>query len=306
MGEAAKTPTDFVEPTQLPADPGQAAKWQDANRTWWEGHPMRYDWKAPVGKDEFSKEFFEEIDRRFLATSREFLPFKSVPFDALIDFAGLKDKDVLEIGVGNGSHASLLARHARSFTGIDLTDYAVRSTTARFAHFGLRGNILRMDAEQMSFPDASFDFVWSWGVIHHSSNTRRILEQIHRVLRPGGKATIMVYNRSFYTYWVCAFLLFGVLRGQLLKTRSINQILQSHTDGAIARYYRKSDWRALVGDLFTVDRFRVYGNKPEFWPLPGGKIKSALTRATPSFLSRLFLNRMGQGSFLVAEMTRRG
>ncbi|MBK7629849.1 MAG: class I SAM-dependent methyltransferase [Ignavibacteriales bacterium] len=43
----------------------------------------------------------------------------------MIDFESLKNKKVLEIGVGNGSHAALLAKYAKDFTGIDLTDYAI-------------------------------------------------------------------------------------------------------------------------------------------------------------------------------------
>jgi ubiquinone/menaquinone biosynthesis C-methylase UbiE len=54
-----------------------------------------------------------------------------------------------------------LARHAKSFTGIDLTDYAIKSTSERLKCFGLTGTILQMDAEEMSFSGSSFDFVWS-------------------------------------------------------------------------------------------------------------------------------------------------
>ena len=59
-----------------------------------------------------------------------------------------------------------------------------------------------MDAEQLQFPDSSFDLIWTWAVIHHSSNTRRILEEMRRVLRPGGKAIVMVYHRTFWEYYV--------------------------------------------------------------------------------------------------------
>jgi len=91
------------------------------------------------------------------------------------------------VGVGCGSHAQLLAPpRAGSYTGIDLTDYAVECTRRRFWAIGLDGRIQQMDAENMEFPDASFDFVWSWGVIHHSSDTRKALAEITRVLRPGG------------------------------------------------------------------------------------------------------------------------
>jgi ubiquinone/menaquinone biosynthesis C-methylase UbiE len=69
--------------------------------------------------------------------------------------------------------------------GVDITDYAVKSTRDRLRLMGLKGDIIRIDAEHMGFPDNSFDFVWSWGVIHHSSNTENVLREILRVLRQG-------------------------------------------------------------------------------------------------------------------------
>ena len=144
------------------------------------------------------------------------MPWSRIPFDPLIDFEALRGMDVLEIGVGSGSHASLLARHARSFTGIDLTEYAVKSTRERFSRFELAGRIERMDAERMEFADGSFDLIWTWGVIHHSSNTRKILQEMHRVLRPGGKATTMVQRNLWnYTSAVCFP---RHLQGDLLRT----------------------------------------------------------------------------------------
>jgi len=180
-------PDDFMSPTVLPETYEQAHRWQEANRSWWESHPMRYDWKEGIGFKEFSKEFYAEIDNRFFSSAREYISWKKIPFDSLIDFDSLKDKDVLEIGVGNGSHAQLLAQYARSFTGIDLTDYAVRSTSKRMQLAGLDATILQMDAECMQFDDSTFDYIWKWGVIHHSSDTRRVLREMQRVLKQLGK-----------------------------------------------------------------------------------------------------------------------
>jgi 2-polyprenyl-3-methyl-5-hydroxy-6-metoxy-1,4-benzoquinol methylase len=88
---------------------------------------MRYDSNAPIPYAEFSQEFYVEIDRRFYNAVSLFAPWKNIPFDSFIDFPSLKTKDVLEIGCGNGSHAQLMATHAKSYTGIDLADYAVKS-----------------------------------------------------------------------------------------------------------------------------------------------------------------------------------
>ncbi len=195
-----KIPKGFKESASLPGSEDEARAWQEENRRWWNENPMRYDWDSKIKLREFSKEFYQEIDSRFFSNSEEYFPANKKPFDFLIDFNSLVQKDVLEIGVGIGSHAQLLAENAKSFLGIDITDYAVNSVKKRFEVFNLPGKIIKMDAETLAFEDNSFDFIWSWGVIHHSSNTEKILKEIKRVLRPGGEAVIMAYHKGWWHY----------------------------------------------------------------------------------------------------------
>jgi SAM-dependent methyltransferase len=304
-------PPGFNTPTALPQTHAQSEAWQQANRAWWESHPMRYDFSAKVQAKEFTEEFYREIDARFFSDVRTFMPWKNIPFDPLIDFQSLGNKDVLEIGVGNGSQAQLISPFTRSYTGIDLTDYAVTSTTKRLQF--LRNNdegkrpppaILRMDAEKMDFADASFDFIWSWGVIHHSSNTRGILEEMHRVLRPGGYAVTMVYHRSFWNYYIFAGLFGGVLRGKFPQHGLVHNARQQLIDGAIARYYTRPEWQTIVSDLFTVEDIRIYGSKSELLPMPSGKLKDRLRRALPDSCGRFLTNHCKLGMFLVSELKK--
>jgi ubiquinone/menaquinone biosynthesis C-methylase UbiE len=296
---------DFGGPTDLPSDPDQASVWQAHNRSWWERNPMRYDFERRTHFEEGSLEFYREVDGRLFRSAREAFPWKKIPFDNFIDYGALASARVLEIGVGIGIHAELLARHARSYVGVDLTEYATKSTTRRFELLGLKGSVLRMDAEQLEFPDASFDFVWSWGVIHHSANTRRILEQVHRVLRPGGKFVAMVYHRSFFNNYVRGGLYYGVLRGGFLRGRSVHNLVQETTDGAIARFYTVPEWEKLVGDLFQVASTRLIGHKTQLVPLPYGVLKEAVARLIPNALGRTLTNRPAMAYMLVACMERR-
>ncbi len=268
---------------------------------------MRYDFSEALGAAEFSQDFYERIDERFFADVWAYMPWTKVPFDPLIDFAALGNTDVLEIGVGNGSHAQLLAGSARSYTGIDLTDYAVKSTTMRLGRAGCdrsHVNVRRMDAEKMDFADSTFDFVWSWGVIHHSANTRTILEEIHRVLKPGGVAITMVYYRNYWNYYVVAGLVRGIFQGALWKTRSLHKTRQGSIDGAIARFYTTPEWHALVSDLFSVEEVRICGSKSELLPLPGGRLKSAMQSLIPNRLGRFLTNRCRMGTFLVSRLKK--
>ncbi|HXM35267.1 MAG TPA: methyltransferase domain-containing protein [Pyrinomonadaceae bacterium] len=300
-------PQGFDNPIALPRTPDQERQWQEANRTWWESHPMRYDFSSAIQAEEFSREFYREIDERFFADVRTFMPWREIPFDPLIDFASLRDKDVLEIGVGNGSHAQLISSYPRSYTGIDLTEYAVRSTNLRLRHFnGDKPNVkvLQMDAEKMEFSANSFDLIWSWGVIHHSANTRRIVEQIHRVLRPGGVAITMVYHRNIWNYYIFAGLFGGVFRGSFLRSWSWHKARQQMIDGAIARYYSIAEWQTLVSDLFSVEDMSVFGSKSELIPLPSGKLKAVAKVFVPNSVGRLLTNHCKLGMFLVSTLRK--
>jgi ubiquinone/menaquinone biosynthesis C-methylase UbiE len=296
----------FSSSIARPASEEQRMQWQAKNRHWWSQTPMRYDWREAIPYPRYSAEYFKEIDDRFFSSVKAYMPWKKFPFEQEIPYVRLPTLDVLEIGVGQGSHASLIAPHSRSFTGIDLTEPAVAATRIRMEQLELRNTkILQMDAEEMSFDDSSFDYIWSWGVVHHSADTRRILEQMHRVLRPGGCATVMVYHRSIWKYYIHDGFFKGLLGGRFFKGASLHDVNQAATDGAIARIFRKKDWGTLSYDLFRVDSYEVSGLKSELFPLPGGKLKSLLQRMVPDSVSRFFTNTLGWGSFLTICMTKR-
>lgn len=293
----------FSGPTALP-DSGSAPEWHRANRNWWEQNPMRYDWRHPVAIEGLSRAWFAEIDRRFFEAARVYMPWTTVPFDELIPYRELGDKRVIEIGVGMGSHAELLVRAAGSFIGIDLTECAASATRRRLELAGLPGLVCRMDAERLALADCSADLVWSWGVIHHSPDTRQALSEIHRVLKPGGTAITMVYHQSFWLWWVVGFALHGIIRGRLARLGSVHRVVQEVTDGALARYYRPREWRSLCGEFFSVELLRVYGGKNELVPLPAGRLKSALMALIPDAFVRLICNRLRFGSFLVTVLRK--
>jgi SAM-dependent methyltransferase len=293
----------FDAPIQRPQDAEEHRRWQAANKAWWETAPMRYDWRQELTEIPGSEGYFKEIDRRFLASARSFLPWCEIPFDTIIPFNELHDMDVLEIGVGQGTHAQLLASHCRSFTGIDITSAATEMTKKRFQLFNIPGTVLQMDAERMEFPDKSFDYVWSWGVIHHSADTQRVLEEIHRVLRPGGKCTVMVYYRSWWNYYVFG-LLRGLFQGQWRKRVSVHHVSQSGTDGAIARYYKLKEWSASTSNLFVLDSLRVCGLKSDVVPLPHGRLKELLMDRLPDAFARVLASQLRMGSLLIASMRK--
>jgi SAM-dependent methyltransferase len=291
----------FDSPIQLPCSEDQRRQWQAANKAWWESAPMRYDWREELAQTPGSEAYFQEIDRRFFAAARVFLPWRAIPFDTVIPFDDLGDKDVLEIGVGQGTHAQLLASRSKSFVGIDLTMAAAAMTRRRLRLFGIPGTVLQMDGERLALQSNSFDYIWSWGVVHQSADTRRVLAEMHRVLRPGGMCTVMVYYRSWWNYHVSGFLR-AVLQGQWRKHGSLHHVSQSATDGAIARYYKPAEWRAATCDLFTLQFMQIYGLKSDVVPLPYGRLKRFIIDKLPDSLARFLTQHARMGSLLVAHM----
>jgi ubiquinone/menaquinone biosynthesis C-methylase UbiE len=139
--------------------------------------------------------------------------YKLEPY--IIDFAGFgryKDKKVLEIGVGLGADHQKFAEAGADLHGIDLTERAIEHTSRRLKVLGLQSDLRVNDAENVPFPDNYFDLVYSWGVIHYTPDVPSVVNEIHRILKPGGEAKVMVYHKhSFvgYMLWIRYALLTG-------------------------------------------------------------------------------------------------
>ncbi len=132
-------------------------------------------------------------------------------------FAGFQDgqgSDVLEIAVGMGAdHLRWAQARPRRLVGIDLTRRAIAFTRERLELAGVSSRLSVADAERLPFPDGSFDIVYAWGALHHSPDTGRAVEEVYRVLRPGGKARVMIYHK-WSIVGALLWLRYALLRGR--------------------------------------------------------------------------------------------
>ena len=210
---------------------------KDEVRTFWE--------RASCGEALYLAENSIEGFRRQMETRYELEPY-------IIDFASFdawKGKKVLEIGVGLGADHQRFAEGGAALYGIDLTERAVKFTRERLGLFGLHSNIEVGDAEALRFADSTFDLVYSWGVIHHSPNTKQAAGEILRVLRPGGKFKVMIYHKfSFVGYMLWA-------RYALLKLKpwmSLAEIYSNYLESPGTKAYTRSDAMKLFGSASRV------------------------------------------------------
>ena len=267
-------------------------------RDFWEAHPCGSKFTAAeLG----SKEFFELIE------SHRYQSERHIPIAA--DFDSAKGKRVLEIGCGIGTDGVQFARAGANYTGVDLTTAAVELAEKNFELRGLAGSFETADAERLPFPDDSFDVVYSHGVLHHTPDTIKAISEVHRVLRPGGKAIVMLYHRNSYNHAVNIRLLRRVgayllrwnsgvravhsLTGEpisslqehaaMLRTDQqhyfdAQEFLNNNTDGIgnpLARVYSRKEALELFKD-FSRTHVQTYFLNKRFIPVAGKMLPRAL------------------------------
>lgn len=103
--------------------------------------------------------------------------------------------EVLEVGCGIGMDSARMAQNGLRVTAMDLTVVGPVTASRRAKARQFDANYLCSDAEHLPFPDSTFDYVYSFGVMHHAPDTQRCVDEAYRVLRPGGQALIMLYHR---------------------------------------------------------------------------------------------------------------
>lgn len=160
--------------------------------------------EAEVG----SQRFFDEVEAHRYALEPH--------IKEIVGFERWAGKDVLEAGCGIATDGMQFARAGARYTGMDFSPSALSLARHRFEMAGEDVRLERGSIAELPFPDDSFDLVYSNGVIHHLPETQRVVDEIHRVLRPGGTAIVMVYHRSSFNYLFTIMVLRRLLAGLLL------------------------------------------------------------------------------------------
>ncbi|HTG16518.1 MAG TPA: class I SAM-dependent methyltransferase [Blastocatellia bacterium] len=207
------------------------------------------------------------------------------------------------------------APHGALYTGVDLTEASVELVRTRFALEGLTAELRTADAENLPFADAGFDLVYSHGVLHHTPDTQRAINEVHRVLRPGGTAMVMLYHKNSFNYHV-NIMTFRRLGVRLLKfgwgpalvhrltgeevdrlrqlqklyredprqLLSSDEFLNQNTDGAgnpLARAYTRAEAAAMFSRFSDV-RTKVHFLNKRWIPLVGSLIPRSVEQRLAS------------------------
>lgn len=163
----------------------------------------------------------------------------------MVDFAAWRDRAVLDVGCGAGVEVVRFAKAGARTFGVDVADRAVALTKENLAQHGLSAGLAVADGEQLPFPDNSFDFIFAHGVVQYAASDIRVVEECHRVLRPGGTVLFQGYNR---VSWLN-------LLSKVMKTPL------EHEDAPVLRRYSPSEFATLVNRFSRVqivtERFPV-------------------------------------------------
>ncbi|WP_193370333.1 class I SAM-dependent methyltransferase [Pelagibius marinus] len=135
--------------------------------------------------------------RRFDAWYMDFYPY----LETHIPFQSFSGQKVLEVGLGYGTVAQRIADSGAIYSGLDIAAGPVDMANRRLATTNAEGAAVCGSILDAPFPDAEFDYVVAIGSLHHTGALDRALCEVHRLLKPGGGATVMVYNAASYRQW---------------------------------------------------------------------------------------------------------
>lgn len=239
------------------------------------------DWAAEDRLPRTADDYLE-IEARMIGTSpflRRWLQNRPVAGTKLID-----------IGCGSGVLSCRLAREGANVVGIDLTQTGASMAKRNAQIQGANVVVARMDAEHMAFADATFDFAFSWGVLHHSADMEGAVREVLRILKPNGRGLIMVYHRHSIAYYMHG-LYWLFIKGHFFRGYRMHNVQDLYTDGYFHRYLTRAELAKLVSDAgASIERISVTQYE--------AKIIPGLPAVIDEWLKRKF------GMLVIAEFQR--
>jgi ubiquinone/menaquinone biosynthesis C-methylase UbiE len=191
----------------------------EAIRSYWNEHIHDLEIAThPVG----TAGFFGELDE-YRFDKLRYLP-------RLVNFAGYRGQKLLEVGCGAGIDLVRFAREGAIVTGVDLAETSIELARQNFGHAGLTAGLHVMNGEALEFAGETFDVVYAHGVLQYTADAQKMVGEIYRVLRPGGHAVCMVYNK--YS-WLNAL-------------SKLTKVELEHEDAPVLRKYSIGQFRKLL------------------------------------------------------------
>ena len=189
---------------------------------------VRNYWNEHIHDLEISKEppgsraFFADLDQYHFEKLHHLL--------RLVDFDGYRGKRVLDVGCGAGIDLVRFAKGGALVSGVDISPSAVALARQNFSQQSLEADLREADGEHLPYADGTFDLVFAHGVLQYTPDSRALVEECRRVLKPGGDAIFQVYNRIS---WLNAL-------------SKVMKVPLEHEDAPVIGRYSASEFRAML------------------------------------------------------------
>jgi ubiquinone/menaquinone biosynthesis C-methylase UbiE len=267
----------------------------EKTKNWWNDNPFTYLMDNKNINSDWT--FFRNIDRKII----KWMPWAQTGYPLLsgvIDYKSLSGKKVLDIAVGTGWTTEQFIRAGADVTSIDLTPKAVELTKKRLSLYGLNSDkVMVADAQKQPFENETFDYVLAYGCLMHMPNTEKAISEIYRVLKPGGKASAMMYYKHSLHWWYFIYLSKGILRGKLLKMTA-QELSNRYTDGVynaggnqLTKFYSKKEIRKLFGKFSSV-KIRIEDGNTTIDHFPHRYLP--IGRLFPGFVKKWLISLVGK------------
>ena len=154
--------------------------------------------------------------------------------------------------------------------------------------------------EHVTYPDGFFDFIYSWGVVHHTPNTPKAVGEIHRVLKKGGQAKIMIYRkRSLVGYML--WLRYAALKGKFFT--SLDEIYAKHLESPGTKAYTVKGARELFNNFDSVNIRTVLTHGDLLSSQAGQRHQGLLLTIARKLMPRKLIRAVfpGHGLFMLIE-----
>ena len=213
-------------------------------REFWNARPCNIRHSTePVG----TLQFFQQVsDKKFKVESHKL---------AFLNLEAVKGKRILELGCGMGTDAVKFAEAGASVVCVDLTPAAMDLCKKNFEVRGLTGefycgNIEELDTFLPSSYLGTFDLVYSFGVIHHTPNPSRVIDQVRKFCKKGGAFRFMVYSRfSYKLFWLMNLHNHWTFHD---SDALIQQYSEAQSGCPVTYTFTFDEVKELLGESFTV------------------------------------------------------
>ena len=248
-------------------------------QAFWTKYPMIHPGYGFEPQKATPEEVFAHVERLMRDKGGLFQSEGAPLLSRFIDYPSLQGKKALDIGYGVGWLVNELAKAGADTYGIDLSESHHAFSSHRFE--GMPNVHLQVaSAEDIPFPDETFDFVSAYGVLHHAEHDQRCYDEVWRVLKPGGSVYFMLYRKGGPKYWWRKLFFKGILKLGLVKhnfnvAEFINSVTDVHYDDSpgapISRHYTRADLRRLFSK-FSEMKAVISGNRGEWDNLPHARL----------------------------------